>query len=305
MPRWYGASGQSALLPWGGLNPFAHARSRGGRGADARGPPTATEVPTAEDHYQIDPLDDLAQTQKPVVYISAGELFATHGLLMEYLDEIVRRSGCAGPNPGALAHARSRQSQRTPERPPMGGPGVRRQASAAADKDLRSLMGHLGMPPGDSGVDNLTHGHEIALALTNKFVNVDRTARGAPTASLVRAHAGPWAAVASPDVVPAALLAGAGRAAPFGQRPRWSIARCLCRPSGTASTSCACNAAPTCWTFSRGGCAHAPVAAAVVCRGRGLTDGLVDTCTHPRRVRRWTQPGHQRAPQDLRTAARA
>ena len=50
----------------------------------------ATEVPSAEDHYQIDPLDDLAQTQKPVVYISANELFTTHALLLECLDEIVR-----------------------------------------------------------------------------------------------------------------------------------------------------------------------------------------------------------------------
>jgi Ras GTPase-activating-like protein IQGAP2/3 len=95
----------------------------------------ATEVPSAEDHYQIDPLDDVAQMQKPVVYISANELFTTHALLLEGLDDVAR-----GPE----------------------------------DKDLRELLGTLGVPP-ETGADQPTHGNEFSLTLTNKFVNVDQT----------------------------------------------------------------------------------------------------------------------------------
>ena len=42
------------------------------------------------------------------------------------------------------------------------------------DKDLRTLIGGLGMPP-SNGIDMTAQGHEIALVLSNKFVNVDRT----------------------------------------------------------------------------------------------------------------------------------
>ena len=55
----------------------------------------ATEVPSAEDHYQIDPLDDLAQKQNPVIYITTNELFTTHALLEEVLDDVVRFAGAA------------------------------------------------------------------------------------------------------------------------------------------------------------------------------------------------------------------
>ena len=80
----------------------AAGRMRGvGRIGDA-----AADVPTAEEHYQIDPLDDLAQTQKPVIYISSEELFAALGLLLESLDDVVRgsaRAGCAVAGPRAWA----------------------------------------------------------------------------------------------------------------------------------------------------------------------------------------------------------
>ena len=48
-----------------------------------------TEVPDAEVYFQMDEFDDLAQTSKPIVYISAEEMFAMHALLESNMDYLV------------------------------------------------------------------------------------------------------------------------------------------------------------------------------------------------------------------------
>jgi hypothetical protein len=102
----------------------------------------ATEVPSAEDHYQIDPLDDVAQMQKPVVYISANELFTTHALLLEGLDDVVR--SCA-PHPVRL-RARARACL----------------CDSACDMYARAYAARLSLPP------SLTDTHTHCLSLCRR-----------------------------------------------------------------------------------------------------------------------------------------
>jgi len=49
----------------------------------------ASTVISPEEYFRIDKYDDFAKTQKPVIYISQEEIYSTHALLLESLDEIV------------------------------------------------------------------------------------------------------------------------------------------------------------------------------------------------------------------------
>ena len=49
----------------------------------------AGDVPSAEEHFQIDKYDDLTRTHKPTIYISTEELYLVHALLIQYLEDVV------------------------------------------------------------------------------------------------------------------------------------------------------------------------------------------------------------------------
>jgi len=43
-----------------------------------------------EDYFRIDQYDDFSRTAKPIVYISQEEIYSTHALLLENLDELAK-----------------------------------------------------------------------------------------------------------------------------------------------------------------------------------------------------------------------
>jgi Ras GTPase-activating-like protein IQGAP2/3 len=49
-----------------------------------------TDIPSADDHFQMSNLYDFAKTSKPVIYISPQEIFNLHALLVETIDDIVK-----------------------------------------------------------------------------------------------------------------------------------------------------------------------------------------------------------------------
>jgi hypothetical protein len=45
-------------------------------------------VPDAEEFFQLSGFSDAAKTSKPIIYIAPQEIFNTHALLSEYMDDL-------------------------------------------------------------------------------------------------------------------------------------------------------------------------------------------------------------------------
>lgn len=52
--------------------------------------PPVIHVEDAETHFRADEYVDAAASRRPVIYISPNDIYATHSILVETLDVIVR-----------------------------------------------------------------------------------------------------------------------------------------------------------------------------------------------------------------------
>ena len=55
-------------------------------------------VPDAEVHFRVDDYSDATSARSPVIYISPNDIYATHSLIHDNLDIIVRSSTPSPPS---------------------------------------------------------------------------------------------------------------------------------------------------------------------------------------------------------------
>uniref|UniRef100_A0A6Q2YK68 Uncharacterized protein n=1 Tax=Esox lucius TaxID=8010 RepID=A0A6Q2YK68_ESOLU len=101
----------------------------------------ACDVPSLEDKFNVDQYSDLVTLQKPVIYISIGEVINTHTLLLEHQDAIA-------PEHNDPIHELLEDLGEVPT--------------------IESLIGESPLPPGDPNREMMGK-TEVSLTLANKF----------------------------------------------------------------------------------------------------------------------------------------
>ena len=117
-----------------------------------------TNVPDAEEFFQMSDLSDLAKTQKPVIYITPQEIFNVHQLVTDALDDVSPPQDTNDPMRKLMQElGQSAKQSVTVEY--YGGPKKQEGDAGGEEK------------PGGAPLSDGPRGNEISLTLSSRFVD--------------------------------------------------------------------------------------------------------------------------------------
>lgn len=146
----------------------------------------ACRVPEPEERFNVDEYSEMVAVAKPVIYITAGELIATHRLLLEHRDSIA-------PDPGDPLHELLEDLGELPTLQALVGEGAPSPAggSEPALPQLSSVEISLtlsGKPQPEAGAEQ-SDGRSLLLSTKQMLVDVIQCQPGGSLAEILRTPA--------------------------------------------------------------------------------------------------------------------